>query len=113
MNREKITAVVPSRKGSQRVKNKNFKPFAGKNLLELKLEILKNISLIDDIVVNTDSQTAISIAKRSFNADTDHINGIGALGMESLRLYYDTEESKEGGNAFREKRKPDFRKYVK
>tara|TARA_Y100000310_G_scaffold16778_2_gene16717 strand:- start:2289 stop:2954 length:666 start_codon:yes stop_codon:yes gene_type:complete len=64
MNREKITAVVPIRKGSQRVKNKNFKPFAGKNLLELKLEILKNISLIDDIVVNTDSQTAISIAKR-------------------------------------------------
>ena len=59
------------------------------------------------------SPTAISIAKRSFNADTDHINGIGALGMESLRLYYDTEESKEGGNAFREKRKPDFRKYVK
>ncbi|NNE82603.1 MAG: 1,4-dihydroxy-2-naphthoyl-CoA synthase [Alphaproteobacteria bacterium] len=59
------------------------------------------------------SPTAIAIAKRSFNADTDHINGIGALGMESLRLYYDTEESKEGGNAFREKRKPEFRKYVK
>jgi|TARA_B110000263_G_scaffold185003_1_gene162542 2-ketocyclohexanecarboxyl-CoA hydrolase len=59
------------------------------------------------------SPTAIAIAKRSFNADTDHINGIGALGMESLRLYYDTEESKEGGNAFREKRKPNFRKYVK
>ena len=37
----------------------------------------------------------------------------GYAGMESLRLYYDTEESKEGGNAFREKRKPDFRKYVK
>ena len=59
------------------------------------------------------SPTAIAIAKRSFNADTDHINGIGALGMEALRLYYDTEESKEGGNAFREKRKPEFRKYVK
>ena len=59
------------------------------------------------------SPTAIAIAKRSFNADTDHINGIGALGMESLRLYYNTEESKEGGNAFREKRKPEFRKYVK
>jgi len=59
------------------------------------------------------SPTAIAIAKRSFNADTDHINGIGALGMEALRLYYDTAESKEGGNAFREKRKPEFRKYVK
>ncbi|MCH2549216.1 MAG: enoyl-CoA hydratase-related protein [Alphaproteobacteria bacterium] len=59
------------------------------------------------------SPTAIAIAKRSFNADTDHINGIGAMGMESLRLYYETEESKEGGNSFREKRKPEFRKYVK
>ena len=36
-----------------------------------------------------------------------------ALGFEALRLYYDTAESKEGGNAFREKRKPEFRKFVK
>ena len=36
-----LVAVVPVRKGSQRVKNKNFKPFAGKNLLIHKIEILK------------------------------------------------------------------------
>jgi len=30
-----------------------------------------------------------------------------------LKLYYDTEESKEGVRAFNEKRKPEFRKYVK
>jgi 2-ketocyclohexanecarboxyl-CoA hydrolase len=59
------------------------------------------------------SPTAIAIAKRSFNADSDNIRGIGALGMEALRLYYDTEESKEGGNALRAKRPPEFRKYVK
>ena len=56
------------------------------------------------------SPTAISIAKRSFNADSENIRGIGSLGMQALSLYYDTEESKEGGKAFREKRKPDFRK---
>lgn len=56
------------------------------------------------------SPTAISIAKRSFNADSENIRGIGSLGMQALSLYYDTEESKEGGRAFREKRKPDFRK---
>lgn len=55
------------------------------------------------------SPTAISIAKRSFNADSENIRGIGSLGMQALSLYYDTAESKEGGNAFREKRKPDFR----
>ena len=55
------------------------------------------------------SPTAIAIAKRSFNADSENIRGIGALGLESLALYYDTEEAKEGTTAFLEKRRPDFR----
>ena len=59
------------------------------------------------------SPTAMAIAKRSFNADSDSIAGIGALGMQALRLYYETEESKEGVRAFNEKRKPEFRKYAK
>src|SRR5438309_8680671 len=53
--------------------------------------------------------TAIAIAKRSFNADSENIRGIGALGLESLALYYNTEEAKEGTQAFLEKRRPDFR----
>lgn len=61
--------------------------------------------------LNQRSPTAIAIAKRSFNADTDAIRGIGGLGFQALRLYYHTAESKEGGNAFREKRAPDFRKF--
>jgi 2-ketocyclohexanecarboxyl-CoA hydrolase len=55
------------------------------------------------------SPTALAIAKRSFNADSENIRGIGALGMQALALYYRTEESREGGRAFREKRKPRFR----
>jgi len=55
------------------------------------------------------SPTAIAIAKRSFNADSDNIGGIGSLGLEALALYYNTEESKEGTAAFLEKRRPDFR----
>ena len=43
------------------------------------------------------SPTAIAIAKRSFNADSDSIASIGALGMQALKLYYETEELKEGG----------------
>jgi len=59
------------------------------------------------------SPTAIAIAKRSFNADTDSIAGISGMGMQSLRMFYETEESKEGVNAFINKRKPEFRKYAK
>lgn len=58
------------------------------------------------------SPTALALAKRSFNADTESIRGISSMGMHALSLYYDTEESKEGGRAFREKRKPDFRRHV-
>ncbi len=54
------------------------------------------------------SPTALALAKRSFNADTESIRGISSMGMAALSLYYDTEESKEGGRAYREKRKPDF-----
>lgn len=59
------------------------------------------------------SPTAIAIAKRSFNADSDNIRGIGGLGMQALALYYQSEESKEGVRAFNEKRKPDFRRHAK
>jgi 2-ketocyclohexanecarboxyl-CoA hydrolase len=58
------------------------------------------------------SPTAIAIAKRSFNADSENIRGIGFLGMQGLALYYESEESKEGGRALAEKRDPDFRKYA-
>jgi 2-ketocyclohexanecarboxyl-CoA hydrolase len=55
------------------------------------------------------SPTAIAIAKRSFNADSDSIRGIGGLGMQALKMFYDTAEAKEGVAAFREKRPARFR----
>jgi 2-ketocyclohexanecarboxyl-CoA hydrolase len=59
------------------------------------------------------SPTAIAIAKRSFNADSDNIKGIANLGFQAVSLFYGTDEAKEGGNAFREKRKPRFREHQK
>ena len=59
------------------------------------------------------SPTAIAIAKRSFNMDTAHQSGIAAMGMYALKLYYETDESREGVDALKEKRKPNFRKYAK
>ncbi|MBE2244039.1 MAG: 2-ketocyclohexanecarboxyl-CoA hydrolase [Burkholderiaceae bacterium] len=59
------------------------------------------------------SPTAIAIAKRSFNMDTAHHSGIAGMGLYALKLYYETEESREGVRALQEKRKPDFRRYAK
>jgi 2-ketocyclohexanecarboxyl-CoA hydrolase len=75
---------------------------------ELDAEVQK---WCDEIVQK--SPTAIAIAKRSFNMDTAHQAGIAGMGLYALKLYYDTEESREGVRAFQEKRAPDFRKYAK
>lgn len=64
MTKKNLSAVITVRKGSQRVKNKNFKSFGGKNLLIHKIEVLKQVKNIDDIVINTDSEEAIEIAKK-------------------------------------------------
>ncbi len=59
----KIKALVAVRSGSTRVINKNLRPFARSNLLELKLNQLKRIKLLDGIVVNSNDDEMLAIAK--------------------------------------------------
>lgn len=60
---EIIKALIPVRSGSKRVKNKNIRPFAGSNLLEIKINQLKRIKRLDGIVVNSNDDEMLSIAK--------------------------------------------------
>lgn len=60
---KKLVAIIPMRSGSQRVRNKNFKPFASKSLFEHKIELIKQLP-VDEVIVNTDSDYAIEIAKK-------------------------------------------------
>ena len=46
-----FVAVVAVRKGSQRIPNKNIKPFGDSNLLEIKLNILKQVTTIDEMLI--------------------------------------------------------------
>tara|TARA_B110000240_G_scaffold191506_1_gene234196 strand:+ start:568 stop:1242 length:675 start_codon:yes stop_codon:yes gene_type:complete len=69
MKKGKMTAVVAVRAGSQRVKNKNFRPFADTNLLELKLKILIKVKNLDEIIVNSDSDIMLEIANK-YNVKT-------------------------------------------
>lgn len=57
-----FTAIIPVRKGSRRLKNKNIAPFAGKNLLTYKIDQLKKVSEITSIVVSSDSDEMLSMA---------------------------------------------------
>lgn len=61
-----MTAVVAVRAGSQRVKNKNLQDLGGVTLLERKLYNLLEVQIkgyIDNIIVNSDSDEMLEIAK--------------------------------------------------
>ncbi len=73
---------------------------------ELKSEVRKWADEILEL-----SPTALRVLKHSFNADSDSIAGIGAISFDSLDLFVDTPEAKEGVTAWNEKRKPDFSPY--
>lgn len=75
-------------------------------LAELKDEVRK---WADEILEK--SPTAITALKFSFNADTESIAGISALSMLNLSMFVESEEAKEGLDAFNEKRPPDFSRF--
>jgi naphthoate synthase len=54
------------------------------------------------------SPTALRFLKQSFNADTEHMAGIGQLAFTGLGLFVETDEAKEGLAAFADRRAPDF-----
>lgn len=60
----KVKALIAARSGSIRVKNKNIRPFAGSSLLEVKIEQLKRIKNLDGIVVNSNDEKILTIARR-------------------------------------------------
>jgi N-acylneuraminate cytidylyltransferase len=64
MKQGKLTAVVAVRKGSQRIPNKNITPFGDSNLLEIKLNLLKKVETIDEIIVNSDCDYMLTIGKK-------------------------------------------------
>ena len=64
-----IKALVAVRSGSVRVKNKNIRPFAGSTLLEVKLAQLKRINGLDGVIVNSNDESMLNIAK-SYDCET-------------------------------------------
>ena len=57
------------------------------------------------------SPMAIRILKAALNADCDGQSGLQQLAGDATMLFYMSDEAKEGRDAFKEKRKPDFKKF--
>lgn len=64
INNKKLVAIIPVRAGSQRVKNKNIKKFFNTSLLEIKINLLKKIKDIDEIIVSSNSLKMLKLAKK-------------------------------------------------
>ena len=60
----KIAFFLPTRKGSERVKNKNTKPFAGieGGLVENKVKQLLATKLIDEIIFSSNDEICMEVA---------------------------------------------------
>lgn len=59
------------------------------------------------------SPLALRMIKAGLNAELDGQAGIQELAGDATMLYYLTEEAQEGKNAFLEKRKPNFKQFIK
>jgi N-acylneuraminate cytidylyltransferase len=63
----KFSVFVPIKEKSERVKNKNFRLILGEPLYSYILKTLLSIDIIDDLVINTDSDYLIGEIKSRFN----------------------------------------------
>ena len=52
----KVTALLPMKANSTRVKGKNFKEICGKPLFRWILDTLNKVDIIENIVINTDAR---------------------------------------------------------
>lgn len=75
-------------------------------LAELEIETVK---WCQEMLAN--SPMALRFLKAAFNADTDGLAGIQQLAGDATLLYYTSDEAKEGRDAFKEKRTPDFKQF--
>jgi len=95
---KRIIAIIPARGGSKRLPGKNIKELAHKPLIAWTIDAALNSSILDTIMVNTDDQRIVAIAKkyraevpflRENNLATDTASSLDVI--EQTLLYYNSQ----------------------
>ena len=69
----KTLAIIPARKGSKRVKNKNLKLFYGKPLICWTIEESLKSKKIDHIYISTDCLKIKKLVEKNYNLKINHL----------------------------------------
>lgn len=64
-NQYNVAALIGVRGGSQRIKKKNSRDFSNSNLLRIKVMQLLEVKNLDRVIVNSEDDALLSIAKES------------------------------------------------
>ena len=78
----KLTALIPARSGSQRVRNKNLKEIQGHPLIAFTISASIRSNIFDRIVVSTDSEEIAEISK-GYGAEVPNLRKIEFAGNSS------------------------------
>lgn len=64
-----ISAIIPLKKNSVRVPNKNFKDFGDTTLANLKINKLLEVTGLDEIIVNSDSAEVLDWVRKQYGSN--------------------------------------------
>ena len=60
-----ILAIIPARKGSKQLPKKNLAKLGGKSLVEIAINVAKDVKKINNILVSSDCKEILKIAKKN------------------------------------------------
>ena len=66
-----VKALVPMKDHSERVPQKNYRPFCGKPTLHWIMESLSASQYVDEIIVNTDSERVVEEVEKTVGKDLE------------------------------------------
>jgi CMP-N,N'-diacetyllegionaminic acid synthase len=88
LNGKRVIAVIPARGGSKSVPGKNIRSLGGKPLLAWSIDVARQVSEIDRIIVSTDD-TEIASVGRAYGAEVytrpQHLATDDALVIDALK----------------------------